>query len=820
MTSTNLVPITPRSRIDRGVLPAAFIAKTTHDPAAMVKGAPRNFGREVMPHIFSVAGRIGSISRTYPWYDEALRDSRTNANAMRRDTGIMECLEARQRATALLKWHIEPRDSKDEAAKDLADKVTAILEETWEFLELRRNLLEALWYGRHMTSHRFSMERVDGHWRQTIGLWTPRHGDKIVFRFDDGSGRYDPKQIGIRLSGGWRWDQADIDYQGYSRDKIEVCTQFGLVYWLDQYEREMVALHRHLIEDGEFYDPRDMGRVCGVGIRDRIYWDWYAMREVLSNALDFIERNAHGIEIWRYPAGNPQAEARTIEAAQNRSNKAVLLVPVQPGELADLQSVEVIEPGFAGLDSLMGIIQTWFAHRIKRYILGQTLTSEAAATGLGSGVADAHMATFADIVRYDAYKLEETITRDIVRSLQLFNFPDSVDYKLLFRLDTEAEDMESKLQAWEAAWNMGAKIPALDLLSLIGSRMPDEQEEYLQNPAIMQAEQQMAMNQQQMEMQALQMQMGGPQMGQPGQPGGQWQGSGTTTYPPMGDAGGDVQSSGEEVDMSRPGEPHRYAQDEDGEADNQWYPSEAQRRAGNYEKKHMRWHGLRISIENEQGTRRRPEWPPMAADYGYVRGTTGNDGDHVDCFVGPHLDSDVVYVIDQRSPSGRYFDEHKAMLGFATRQDAVEAYTASYHDGRTPKAVTAMTADQFVAWLTDGDTTRPVAPQVSRFAQTGHAQRAPAPPGAAWDEQQHPRQQAGQFAPKTQSAPGVAGRPFPQTKPQQPQAPTRPVRQPAAPAQDGPKRHPVAGAAASLADDALILGALPAGNLTSLPQPK
>lgn len=469
---------------DRRGVPASFIAATTHDPALGIPGAPRNFGRDVLPHVFSVQGRVGTISRTYPWQDEALRDSRPNAEAMRHETGIMECLEARQRGTALLKWHVEPRDSKSDDAKDLASKMTSIMEETWQFLELRRNLLEALWYGRYMTTHRYGVDLIDGKYRQYIKKWSPRHGDKIVFRFDDGTGKYYDDHVGIRISGGWRFEHMSKDYLGYDRNKIEVSTQFGLVYWLDKYEREMVGLHRHLIEDGEFHDPRSIGRVNGVGVRDRIYWSWYAMQECLANMLDYVERNSHGIEIWRYPAGNPVAEERTEEAAKNRSNKAILLVPIQPGDMGELQGVEVIEPGFQGIDALMNIIREYFGHKIKRYILGQTLSSEAEATGLGSGVADAHLATLADIVRYDALKLEETITSDILRPLQMFNFPDSMRHKLLFRLDTEAEDMGEKLEAWNMAWNMGAKLPALDVLNLIGARVPDEQEEILSQQSL------------------------------------------------------------------------------------------------------------------------------------------------------------------------------------------------------------------------------------------------------------------------------------------------------------------------------------------------
>lgn len=691
-------------------MPASFLMRQTSDPALSVQGAPRGFGREVLPHIFSVSGRVGTYSHTYPWYDEALRDSRHNAEIMRTECAIMECLESRQRATALLKWHVEPRNSKSKNAKALAEEMSSILEETWQFLELRRNLLEALWYGRYMTVHRFGVLKMDGKYRQIIRKWTPRQGDKVVFRYDDGTGEYDDDQVGIRMGGAFSWETDTTDYMGHQRSKVEITAQFGRVYFLDNYERQRVALHRHYIEDGAFYNVKDLGRICGVGIRDRIYWCWYAMQECLANALDFVERNAHGIEIWRFPANNPEAEQKTIDAAANRSNKAVLLVPVQPGELAELQTVEVIEPGFAGLDAIMGLIKDFFGAKIKRYILGQTLTSEAEATGLGSGVADAHLATFADIVQFDAIKLQETITADILRPLQEFNFPDSMDERLLFRLDTEADDVSNKLEAWNKAWSMGAKLPASDVVSMIGARMPDPHEEVLQNPQIAQAQQQM---------QAGGMQPpGGPQQPQGGGDPTRWQKGTTTTFPPMGAAGGDGASA--EVDLSRPGQPAQYtmtAAEIDAAAAKAEEPTDGQREAGNYAKGHIWLHGLDITIETPKGKKRRPEWPEMAAHYGYLRGTTGKDGDHLDCFIGPHPESELVVIIDQETPGGR-MDEHKAFLGFMSRGDAISAYVRSYTPGMRVGPVTGMTIQQFREWLDKGDLKARIAPQVSRYAMT------------------------------------------------------------------------------------------------------
>lgn len=147
-------------------------------------------------------------------------------------------------------------------------------------------------------------------------------------------------------------------------------------------------------------------------------------------------------------------------------------------------------------------------------------------------------------------------------------------------------------------------------------------------------------------------------------------------------------------------------------------PSKAQRDAGNYRKGKLRVHGLLISIENRKGSRRDPKWKPLAAHYGYINRTEGRDGDHVDVFLGPKLDSEIVFVIDQVGPGGR-FDEHKVMIGWTSSAKAKSAYLANYPAGWRCGPVTAMTIDQFKAWLAKGDTTRRVGEQVSRYRAAG-----------------------------------------------------------------------------------------------------
>jgi phage gp29-like protein len=71
-----------------------------------------------------------------------------------------------------------------------------------------------------------------------------------------------------------------------------------------------------------------------------------------------------------------------------------------------------------------------------RAILGQTLSSSAEATGLGSGVAELHGETLDEIIKYDAVNLEETLQRDLVSTLYRFNAPGVRPGKFKFSVDT------------------------------------------------------------------------------------------------------------------------------------------------------------------------------------------------------------------------------------------------------------------------------------------------------------------------------------------------------------------------------------------------
>lgn len=119
-------------------------------------------------------------------------------------------------------------------------------------------------------------------------------------------------------------------------------------------------------------------------------------------------------------------------------------------------------------------------------------------------------------------------------------------------------------------------------------------------------------------------------------------------------------------------------------------PTEAQKKAGNYKMGHVKVGAFDVTIENPKGSERSgtdangKKWSvKMNNTYGYIRGTEGVDGDHIDVFLAEDMDKwdgKYVFVVDQYNPDGT-FDEHKVMLGFNSTEEARSAYLSNYEKG-------------------------------------------------------------------------------------------------------------------------------------------
>lgn len=140
-------------------------------------------------------------------------------------------------------------------------------------------------------------------------------------------------------------------------------------------------------------------------------------------------------------------------------------------------------------------------------------------------------------------------------------------------------------------------------------------------------------------------------------------------------------------------------------------PTEAQKKAGNYKMGHVKVGAFDVTIENPKGSERSgtdangKKWSvKMNNTYGYIRGTEGVDGDHIDVFLAGDMDKwdgKYVFVVDQYNPDGT-FDEHKVILGFNSMEEARSAYLSNYEKGWENGrriVVARIKTDDFQKWV-------------------------------------------------------------------------------------------------------------------------
>jgi hypothetical protein len=115
--------------------------------------------------------------------------------------------------------------------------------------------------------------------------------------------------------------------------------------------------------------------------------------------------------------------------------------------------------------------------------------------------------------------------------------------------------------------------------------------------------------------------------------------------------------------------------------------------------------GLPISIEHKAGQTRTKKsrstgktfHQVMNYDYGYFLKTKAPDGDHLDVFIGPHKDSQNVFIFHQNKADGKTFDEDKIYLGWRNLAEARMAFNLNTKNmvGERFGGVEQMTMDEF-----------------------------------------------------------------------------------------------------------------------------
>jgi phage gp29-like protein len=441
-----------------------------------------------LPHVLTFDSLISTAWHNYyhGQQDDAIRNDRYFAAAMRRDPQLTALIQERKMATASLKWHLEVEDERDPQQKAIRDGVTTILKQTPRLKTMFLYLLEAMWYGKYGA-------QLDYEWRlmplpdphnpgekvmtraSVVRRHVPLEGDKIGYHHDG------TPYVLVHGGKASTIPQAEIGMSSAGRMLSLTGT------W-----RRKFLLHQHEIIDAPYNDAAAGSAIYGVGIRHHLFWLAWLKKELVSNILDYCERQGLGLRVWYYQGGNPTSKAEVESAASLQTDRTNVIVPRFPNQVGkSSEGVEFVDTGSSGAQLLVQILDHWDKD-IERYVIGQSLSGGVEGAGLGSeGVAGMHAETKHRLVSFDADNLAESNTADWVKPVLRWTYPSFADMPLNFVFDTNTPDPANKIDAVVKLYGVGVKFEENSVRQLTGMPAPNEGDVEISMAATAAAQQQM-----------------------------------------------------------------------------------------------------------------------------------------------------------------------------------------------------------------------------------------------------------------------------------------------------------------------------------------
>ena len=443
---------------------------TTTQGADMVRSAPV-FQALVTPVEMQRSYYL-SVNKILRQGSLAFRKDRNLQRQMRYDPDIMGPLTMLQLSVACSEWAVQcPADMQgDEDATEQAAFIEKLLKNTPRFTDLMRHLLDALWYGRS------AVNMVFGKHGETVYMrdWLPIHGDSLTMT--------ELGQLGLKV--GPRYYTQTIGGAAPDTDKINgtVIGWDSRVLPLDDEQRSTIALHTFQPQGVDFDDPYEAENAyLGRGMRDLVWYYWSLKQAALQNWATYIERYSMGIRIGNYPVGNDAAKADMESAMQNLLGDVSVLIP-RNGDGTDAgYDIKILEPNGGNAEAFAKMVE-YLTENIKEVILGQTGTSQAVTSGLGSSVGDQHAQTLNRQMTYVANSLAETITREIVTPLYRFNFGDD-GTPPQFSFSVSKPNPDEYMKAIESFTKLGGRVSEREARKVLGLAEPEDDESVLQAPA-------------------------------------------------------------------------------------------------------------------------------------------------------------------------------------------------------------------------------------------------------------------------------------------------------------------------------------------------
>ena len=439
----------------------------------------------LVPAEAMTATMLVNFGRIYPPSDDALWEDRELQRRMRQDPDINNPLEKRVRVVSALEYEIEPENPEDPVQQAEANAIMRSIDRIPRLRQMLKNLARGVWYSDAACQLVYDVPDqpiigVSEDEGTTVELklgipikQQPIHSDSVYFQWN---GEMAVLQRPHRSPAGYKENRPPAAAG-------MIAGPMGYYLPIDEVDRRRIIHVAYNVEAPDYFKARDLGQIFkGRGLRDLLWYSWWFKQSVYSGAGRYLERLAHGRLVGMYPSGNAKAKNEMEIALKNYENDNIILIPID-GDANDVRKhIDVVEADGSGYHLFVDMLDR-LQEAMQKAIVGSSLTMDAEATGMGSGVADRHYQTFHEIVTEDAGTLSEAITHDLVRVIQEINFPESTwrhKFKLLV-----PEDDEKFMDMVERFVGLGGEVPDDAVRQRIGVPKPEAGEAILTNPETM-----------------------------------------------------------------------------------------------------------------------------------------------------------------------------------------------------------------------------------------------------------------------------------------------------------------------------------------------
>ncbi|WP_418648882.1 DUF935 domain-containing protein [Thauera butanivorans] len=179
------------------------------------------------------------------------------------------------------------------------------------------------------------------------------------------------------------------------------------------------------------------GNPYGLGLGTRLFWPVFFKRQGVTFWLTFLDKFGAPAPVGKYPSGASDEQKRTLlQALKALRMESATIIP--EGMLIDL-----VEAKRAGNTDAFEKLARYMDEQMALIVLGETMSTTSAASGLGSRQAEVHNEVRLELARVDADLLTDTLSQTLVRWIVEFNDP-GAGVPRVERDFSEPEDLGAK----------------------------------------------------------------------------------------------------------------------------------------------------------------------------------------------------------------------------------------------------------------------------------------------------------------------------------------------------------------------------------------